>query len=656
MNLLIVESPAKAKTIEEYLGKDYKVLASFGHIRDLPRGKFGIDKETLEPDYVIPTKARKKVTELKKASAEATKIILAPDEDREGEAIAKHVMIATEQPKEKYERITFNEITKEAILEAVKNPRNINEDLFNAQQGRRVLDRLIGYSLSPLLKKKLRNGISAGRVQSVALKFIIDREREIKAFEPDEYWEIFANLNKNKNFISKLIKENNKKIEVKNKKKADEIVEKTKNEKFIVKSVTKSEKKRNPYAPFTTSTLQQEAARKLRYSAKKTMVLAQKLYEGVKLPDGKSTGLITYMRTDSTHLSNRAINEIRNIIEKDYGKEYLPENPKVYKSKKGAQEAHEAIRPTSFLRKPKDLKDVLESDMLKVYTIIWKRALSSQMNPEILDLVRVDIRADDCTFRANGKQVKFDGFSKVYLEGKEKKQIEDSKEIILPNLLEGDECKLLNIDPQQKFTQPPARYTEASLVKTMEEHGIGRPSTYTPTISTIKDRGYVAVENRYFIPQEIGFMVNDLLEKNFPEIVNVKFTAKMEEDLDKIAEGEIEWKKPIKDFWFPFEKEVEASYDKIEKVNMDEETDEICEKCGKPMLIKAGRFGRFMACSGFPECKNTKTIQNKTGQKCPECKKGDVIIKKTKRGKTFWGCSNYPECEWASWEAPKSED
>lgn len=666
MNLVIVESPAKAKTIEGYLGKDYKVLASFGHIRDLPKSKLGIDTETFEPEYIIPVKSRKQVTLLRKEAAAADKIILATDEDREGEAIAWHISQAlglanskNQKTNYKYERITFHEITKEAIVESTKNPRTIDQNLVDAQQARRILDRLVGYNLSPLLWKKIRRGLSAGRVQSVALRLIVEREREIEAFKKDEYWEIFAELGKsqdtNSNFQAKLLKYKNKNFKISNQKEADEALEYLKEQSFIVSDIVKSEKKRQPSPPFTTSTLQQEAARKLGFSAKKTMVVAQKLYEGQKVPGEGSQGLITYMRTDSLNLSAQAVVEARDIIATKYGKEYLPETARLYRSKKGAQEAHEAIRPTKFSRHPEALKDHLEPDLFKLYRLIWNRAMASQMNPEVLDLLRVDVEAGEYLLRANGKHVKFDGFSRVYLSGSKDFQKNLNKEVELPPLELKEVCNLLGLKPEQKFTQPPARYSEASLVKALEENGIGRPSTYAPTISTIKDRGYVVVENKYLVPQQVGFLVNDMLVKHFPTIVDVEFTAQMEESLDTIADGKTEWKKPIRDFWGPFSKLIATGEESIEKIDLTEETDEVCEKCGKPMIIKHGRFGKFMACSGFPDCKNAKPLLNKTGQKCPECKEGDVITRKTKRGRTFWGCSNYPDCKWASWEPPKSE-
>lgn len=657
MNLVIVESPAKGKTIESYLGKDYKVVASYGHIRDLPKSKMGINTQTLEPEYVIPTKSRKQLTSLKKEAEKARKIILATDEDREGEAIAWHIIEALDlkNKKKDYQRIVFHEITKEAITNAIKNPREINQDLVDAQQARRVLDKLVGYSLSPVLWKKIRRGLSAGRVQSVAVKIIVDRENEIKKFKPEEFWQIYAELkstdDKDSVFSTELIKRNDKKIIVKDSLMANEIEEEVKNAKFTVSKIEVREKKQSPPPPFITSSLQQEASGKLFFSAKKTMMIAQKLYEGKKIPGIGKEGLITYMRTDSLNLSEKAITEIREVIEKDLGKEFLPESPKRYKKKvKGAQEAHEAIRPTSALRKPEDLIDVLEPDELKLYDLIWKRAIASQSKERVIELTGIDFKAKTCTFRAKGIREKFPGFKKIY-----NKENTNNKEIFLPKVKVGEELSLSKLIKEQKFTQPPARYSESSLIKVMEEHGIGRPSTYAPTLSKIKERGYVRLENRYFIPEEIGLIVNEMLVNNFSKLVDIKFTATMEERLDDIAIGKIEWKEPIKPIWQEIEAQVKVAEEKIVKINLDEPTEEKCEKCSMPLIIKTGRFGKFYACSGFPECKNTKPYLEKSGQKCPECKDGDVVIKKTNKGKrTFWGCSNYPECKWASWTQPKN--
>lgn len=649
MKLVIVESPAKAKTIEGYLGSGYKVLASYGHLRDLPKSKLGINEDTFDPEYVIPTKSRKTVTALKKEAAAADLVILATDEDREGEAISWHILFAADIPNNKYQRITFNEITKEAIKEAVANPREINQNLVDAQQGRRVLDRIVGYNLSPLLWKKIRRGLSAGRVQSVAVRLIVEREREIQAFNPEEYWEIIALLNKNGEFEAKLTKKDGKNIEVKNKTEADVILKAIKGSDFIVDKVEQREMKKSPSAPFTTSTLQQEASRKLRFPAKKTMMLAQKLYEGINVPGEGSVGLITYMRTDSTNLSSQAVTQARKLIEEKYGKEYLSQTIRVWKKKKGAQEAHEAIRPTGFNRLPESLKETLEPDMLKLYDLVWRRTMASQMSEEIMDLMGVDVKAGDYTFRANGKKVKFDGYSRVYHVR------QGDKDVILPDLKNNDVCEVKEIIPSQKFTKPPARYTEASLVKKLEENGIGRPSTYAPTLSTIKDRGYVRVEQRFLHPEDIAFVVNDGLVKFFPEVVDIDFTAKMEQELDDVAEGKYEWKKPIKEFYRPFMtdvKKAEENWD-YEKPK-DEPTNEVCEKCGSPMVIKIGRFGKFMACSNFPECKNTRTIAESLGP-CPKCKKGNIIARRTKRGRTFFGCSRYPDCDWATWKLEDKE-
>jgi len=654
MKLVIVESPAKGKTIENYLGKGYKVLASYGHVRDLPKSRIGVDMENFEPEYIIPTKARKTVTMLKKEAAAAEEVILATDEDREGEAISWHLLSAAQIPEEKYKRITFHEITKEAISESLKSPRKIDQKLVDAQQGRRVLDRLVGYNISPLLWKKIMRGLSAGRVQSVALRFIVEREREIEKFKPVEYWELTATLNKAKDFEAFLNKKNGQAIELGSEIIVDSVVKDLKKEKYIVEKVDVRDHKKNPFAPFVTSSLQQEAFRKLRFTSKKTMMLAQRLYEGMKIPGHGHLGLITYMRTDSTHLSGQAISEIRKYIKENIGDNYLPEVPRQYKKVKGAQEAHEAIRPTSVLRIPEEMKAHLEADELKLYNLIWKRTVASQMSQEILELTGIDIKAGEYNFRANGKKVKFDGFSKIYHEGSKQKIEEEGKEVILPSLKVGDECTLIKLNPEQKFTQPPARFTEASLIKIMEENGIGRPSTYAPTISTIKSRGYVTVENRYFIPEKIGYVVNDVLVDNFPEVFNVEFTAVMERELDDIAEGEMEWKQPIRELWNLIENQLVQAEDNIKKINLDEKTDQKCEKCGKPMVIKQGRFGPFMACTGFPECKNTKAVAEKVAMKCPKCG-GDVIIKKTKRGRTFYGCSNYPNCDFATWKLPEDE-
>lgn len=676
MNLVIVESPAKSRTIEKYLGKDYKVLASFGHVRDLPKNELGVDTEKkFTPKYVIPPKARKIISLLKNAADNADQIYMATDYDREGEAIAWHIIQAcgmndrvshiayrnTDKPlaisHKPIKRITFHEITEEAIKEAVNHPRQIDMDLVDAQQARRILDRLVGYKLSPFLWKKLFKGLSAGRVQSVAVRLIVDREREITAFVPQEYWTIVASLLKIKDqklktkdleFNANLIEVDGKKIdklEIKSEKFAQGIITKLENATYQVENIVEKEENRWPYPPFTTSTLQQEASKKLGYSAKKTMKLAQDLYED---------GLITYMRTDSVNLAQVAIDSTRKLIKEEFGEKYLPNTPRLYKTKsKGAQEAHEAIRPTRVEKSELRGEKNFTIDHEKLYDLIWKRMIACQMNPMILITISVDIIAQianskslmaNYKFRANGSTIKFDGFSKVWPV--------NMKEVSLPNLEIKEILELLNLLKEQHFTEPPARFTEASLIKALEEHGIGRPSTYAPTISTIIDRGYVIVDNKVLFPQEIGFLVTDLLVKHFPQIVDLEFTAHMEEDLDKIAEGKEDWVKMLDDFYKPFIKNLQDKEQSVQKTQTEEKTDKTCPKCSKSLVIKMGKYGKFLACTGFPDCKYTENIIISTGLKCPDCSNGDIIERKTRRGKTFWGCSKYPKCKWASWENP----
>ncbi len=663
-NLVIVESPAKAKTIEKYLGSGYRVLASFGHVRDLPSKEMGIDIEHgFFPTYVVPTKSKKTIKALKDAAKGTTTVLLASDPDREGEAIAWHIKEALKLKDSQYKRIVFHEITKDAINDAVRNPRKINIDLVDAQQARRILDRLVGYTLSPLLWKKVKKGLSAGRVQSVAVKLIVDREREIQAFVPKEYWEIRANLEKidsREGFEAKLTKYQGKSLEILNKEAADRILADLRNSDYKVLKVETKDVKRSPASPFITSTLQQDSTNKLRYSAKKTMMLAQQLYEGIELGSEGSTGLITYMRTDSHNLSNQALDEIKNYIINNLGKEYLPEKTRTFKKAKSAQEAHEAIRPTSIARTPESLANYLTKDQLRLYELIWKRTIACQMADAIYSQTGVDILAEEYGLRAGGRTIKFDGFMKVYLEGEAEKEAEDKAESKIPTLKEGEIVDLKELLSDQKFTEPPPRYTEASLIKTLEENGIGRPSTYAPTISTIQDRGYVRLENRRFFPEEISFIVTDLLRDHFPFVVSVDFTAQLENELDDIAEGKTKWAETIKNFWNPFKQDLDKAITAVEKVKIEKETDEVCEKCGKPMVIKLGRFGEFLACTGFPECKNAKPLPAKDlGLKCPECKEGEVVERRTKKGKKFWGCSRYPECKYATWNDPtkqKSEE
>jgi DNA topoisomerase-1 len=657
MNLIIVESPTKAKTISKFLDRNYKVLSSYGHIRDLPKAELGVDIEkNFKPKYVIPTKARQRVKELKEAAKKADLIILATDEDREGESIAWHILQILDSGKIKnYQRIVFHEITKKAIEKALKNPRKIDVDLVNAQQARRILDRLVGYKLSPFLWKKVIKGLSAGRVQSVAVRLIVDREREIEAFKPEEYWTIEAKLKKLKQadeFAAKLIKKDGKaipKLGIKNKKEADEIIDDLKGAEYQVADVQKKEIKKNPLPPFTTSTLQQEAVKKIGYSAKQTMTIAQQLYEGMELGKKGSIGLTTYHRTDSLNLSDEALKSAQTFISKQFGSDYALESPRAFKTKtKGAQEAHEAIRPTQVDLEPEKIKQYLDQKQYKLYNLIWKRFIASQMKPATLDVVSVDIKAKNYLFRATGSTIKFDGFLKVYPM--------KLTETILPTLTKEEILELIKLISEQHFTQPPARYTEASLIKTLEEYGIGRPSTYAPIISTIQERGYVEKnEQKRFVPAEIGLIVIDLLKENFPQIVDVKFTAYLESDLDKIATGRQNWLTVLKDFYEPFEENLQKKYQEVEKKKLEEPTDKICPECGKPMIIKLGRFGKFYACSGFPECKHTKPIINSTGVKCPKCQKGEIVERKTKKGKTFYSCSCYPKCKFALWNKPTGE-
>lgn len=670
MNLIIVESPTKSKIISKFLGKEYKVLSSFGHIRDLPKSELGIDVEkNFAPKYIIPVKARKAANELKKAAKEADLIILATDEDREGEAIAWHILQILETAKSKkgeksknkpHQRIAFHEITEKAIKESLENPREININLVNAQQTRRILDRLVGYELSPFLWKKVVKGLSAGRVQSVAVRLIVDREREIETFKPEEYWSIEAELEKQDNseqFVARLIKIGDKKIpkmEIKNKEEADVILKSIDGAEYKISALERKEVKKYPMPPYKTSTLQQDAAHKLGFSAKQTMRIAQQLYEGINLGSRGSGGLITYHRTDSLNIASEALTAAREFIKSKLGAEYLPSDPKFYKTKgKGAQEAHEAIHPTHPKYEPSEIKQYLNPTQHKLYNLIWQRFIASQINPAILDSVSVDILAEKTesiphTFRASGSTIKFDGFLRIYPI--------KLKESVLPPLSKDELLKLIKLIPSQHFTLPPARYNDASLIKILEEYGIGRPSTYAPTISTIQDRGYVKKdEQKRFIPAEIGFIVIDLLKENFSQIVDVEFTAKVENDLDKIAKGELDWALFLKEFYEPFHKNLLKKYDEVEKKILDKPTDKKCPKCGSPIVIKLGRFGEFYACSAFPKCKHAAPIIIPTGVKCPECQKGDIIERKTRRGKTFYSCSQYPKCKFALWDKPTGE-
>ena len=661
--LVIVESPAKAKTIEKYLGKDFYVLASMGHLRDLPKSKLAVDPENkFEPSYIIIKGKAKILNQLKEAAKKAEIVYLAPDPDREGEAIAWHLVYALNIEENKIRRVEFNQITKETVQEAIAHPRTIDVNRVNAQQARRILDRLVGYKLSPLLWQKVRRGLSAGRVQSVAVKAICDRELEIDHFKPDEYWTIDAKLSNSKNetVLAKLQskKGNDEKLNVTNGEQSKEIVSAIenagKNGGYEITDIRKKERRRNPSPPFITSTLQQEASRKLGFNARKTMMIAQQLYEGLEIDGGEQTGLITYMRTDSTRTAESALTEVRNQIKNVYGSEFVPAAPNTYKLKEKAQDAHEAIRPTLLNRDPKSLKEFLTPEQYTLYGLIWKRFLASQMAPAVLDTTSVDIAAGEYVLRATGSVVKFAGFMSVYLEGKDEGTEEDKneeEENILPELTVGEKLKLQEIIPLQHFTQPPPRYTEATLVKYLEEKGIGRPSTYAPIISTIQTRNYVINDRKKLTPTDLGKAVNKQLEKHFPGIIDEIFTATIEGELDLVAEGQKLWTDVLKEFYFPFEKDLKKAEVEMESIKVpDRVSDEKCEVCGKPMLIKVGRFGEFLACSGFPECKTTKSIIKPLGT-CPKCK-NPVVKKRTKRFRFFTGCSTYPKCDFACWEEP----
>ncbi|MBU1151934.1 type I DNA topoisomerase [Patescibacteria group bacterium] len=725
-NLVIVESPAKAKTISRFLGKDYKVLASMGHVRDLPKSKMGVEVEkNFAPTYMISPDKKKVITQLKDELKKASKLWVATDEDREGEAIGWHLLEALKVDPKKMptERIVFHEITESAIKEALAHPRQIDQGLVDAQQARRVLDRLVGYELSPLLWKKIRYGLSAGRVQSVAVRLVVDREREIEAFKPEEYWNIIGDFEKEdakmkkeeKSFAAELSKKEGKKYEVKDEKEAKKVLADLKGAAYKVEKVEKKTAKRNPAAPFITSTLQQEASRKLGFSVKKTMMVAQQLYEGMDVGKGQ-TGLITYMRTDSVNLADQALKQIKDFVVKTYGKEFALSAPRKFKGRKGAQEAHEAIRPVDITITPEDVLGHLEKDQARLYELIWKRTVACQMKEAQLDKVAVDIIPEGTayTFRATGQTVKFPGFMEVYMEGRDEDEEEQQHgEKFLPELSEGEMVNLDKLNSTQHFTKPPARYTEASLVKKLESEGIGRPSTYAPTISTIMVRGYIEKEAKALKPTELAMIVTDMLVEHFRNIVSYKFTAEMEDKLDEVEDGEREWVPMIREFYEPFHATILEKDKSLKKEDVvkNEETDEICEKCGAKMVTKFGRFGRFLSCSGYPECKNAKPLEGseqakmeespqvlelkkkfkgkkcdkcksdmevKTGRfgpflgcsnypecknimpilvfsgvKCPKCTNGQLIERRTKKGgRIFWGCNKFPKCKFATWSKP----
>lgn len=652
--LVIVESPAKAKTIEKYLGRNYKVVASLGHIRDLPKSRMGVDFENdYQPDYITIRGKGPVIKELKKHAKKAEKVFLAADPDREGEAIAWHLSFLLDLDNTEENRVVFNEITKDAVKNALKNPRRLNEDLIDSQQARRVLDRIVGYQISPLLWKKVKRGLSAGRVQSVALKMICDREKEIKDFNPEEYWSLEANfIKKRSKFKANYYGLNGKKSDLPNDEAVQKVLKKIDQDgDFDVLKVVKKERKRNPHPAFTTSSLQQEAAGKINFRTRKTMMTAQQLYEGISLGRGGAVGLITYMRTDSTRLSDTAKAEANELIISEYGKEYAATSPRVQKNKSGAQDAHEAIRPTSASRKPEDIKQYLSKDQFKLYQLIWSRFIASQMKPAVYDTMRVDIEQNDVMFRANGSKVKFKGYQMVYSEAKKE------KDNMLPDLVEGDVIKLESLEPSQHFTQPPPRFSEATLIKSLEENGVGRPSTYAPTLETIQRRYYVTLKNKRFEPTELGGIVNEIIGEFFPNIVDVNFTASMEKDLDAVEEGKKEWIELIDQFYQPFKNEVTIAEKELEEVEIEDEPAGFdCEKCGSPMVIKMGRYGKFFACSNFPDCRNTKAIVKKLGVTCPLCKKGEVVERKSKKNRIFYGCEHYPECEFTSWDKPIGRD
>ncbi|CEG22467.1 DNA topoisomerase 1 [Planococcus massiliensis] len=650
--LVIVESPAKAKTIERYLGKKYKVRASLGHLRDLPRSQMGVDVENnYEPRYITIRGKGPILQDLKKEAKKAKKVFLAADPDREGEAIAWHLANALGVDQTTECRVVFNEITKDAIKESFKHPRKIDMDLVDAQQARRILDRLVGYSISPILWKKVKKGLSAGRVQSVALRLIIDRENEIKNFEPEEYWSITGEFEKaKKKFEAQYYGSATEKMKLQNEEDVKAVMSSMKDKKFTVNRVVKKERKRNPSPSFTTSSLQQEAARKLNFRAKKTMMLAQQLYEGIAVGKEGITGLITYMRTDSTRISETAKKDAMDFVTSNYGEDYVTKTTAAKQSAK-SQDAHEAVRPTSVMRTPESLKSILSRDLYRLYKLIWDRFVASQMSPAILDTVMAELQNGEAVFRANGSQVKFPGFMKLYIEGTDD-QTED-KDNILPDMAEGDIVEAVAIDPKQHFTQPPPRYTEARLVRTLEELGIGRPSTYAPTLDTIQKRGYVALDAKRFIPTELGEIVHGLVSDFFPDILNIEFTAKMENDLDSVEEGDIDWRAIIDVFFKDFEKDLEVAENEMEKVQIkDEPAGEDCEVCGSPMVFKLGRYGKFMACSNFPDCRNTKAIVKHIGVTCPTCKEGEIVERKSKKRRVFYGCERYPECDFVSWDKP----
>ncbi len=661
-NLVIVESPGKVKSIGKFLGKGYKVEASVGHVRDLPKSQMGVDIENdFNTKYITIRGKGDVISKLKKEAKSAKKIYLATDPDREGEAISWHLANLLNIDESQKCRVSFNEITQNAVKSAIKQPRKIDMDLVDAQQARRVLDRIVGYKISPLLWKKVKKGLSAGRVQSVATKMICDREEEIESFVTQEYWSITSKLSKPKvspSFEARFYGTEEEKLELTNEEQVNKILKELEKSKYVVQKVKEQEKKRAAAAPFITSTLQQEASRKLGFTTKRTMMVAQQLYEGIDVKGRGSVGLITYMRTDSTRISAEAQTEAREYITDKYGSEYIPQSPKIYKNKSASQDAHEAIRPTYVSMAPDEVKDSLNAEQYKLYKLIWSRFIASQMSSAVYDTVSADILAGKYVFKANGSKVKFPGFMVLYIEGKDTEgKEEDSEEEnnTLPELIQGDVLELKKSTPKQHFTQPPARYTEATLVRALEERGIGRPSTYAPTITTILSRGYVIKEKKFLLPTELGKIVNDIMKKHFVDIVDAEFTAQMENQLDAVEDGKKAWKEVMRDFYSSFSGVLKEAEESIGDVEVPEEiSDVICDKCGRNMVVKHGRFGKFLACPGFPECRNTKAIVEEAGVACPKCQ-GKVLFKKTKKGRKYIGCERNPECSFMSWDMPSNE-
>lgn len=652
--LVVVESPAKAKTISKYLGKKYVVKASLGHVRDLPKSQLGVEPENdFQVKYITIRGKGKVLQELKSLAQKSKAVYLATDPDREGEAIAWHLQTALKIPQKENCRIEFNEITKEKIVEAVQNPRQIDLDKVNAQQARRVLDRIVGYKLSPLLWRKVKRGLSAGRVQSVVVRLICDREAEIENFKPEEYWSLSAQLNKEgQSFTAKLSKISGKKAELKNEEEVQEIVQKIAQKPFVVQKIKLKKQRKNPFPPFITSSLQQEASRKLNFSARKTMILAQQLYEGIAVGEKEGAqGLITYMRTDSTRISGVALGEARQYIKENFGEQYLPEKPRVYVRKGRAQDAHECIRPTSVFRQPEMLKSFLKRDQYRLYKLIWERFLATQFAPALFEITTVDLKVENYLFRVSGSVMTFPGYTKIYREPQDEQKKEGEQ--TFPQLKEGEAVNLEKLLPKQHFTQPPPRYNEASLIKTLEEKGIGRPSTYAPVLGTIVSRGYVVQEKKQYLPTELGNLVVELLKEYFTKVIDVQFTANLEDKLDAIEDGSLAWKEVLQQFFTPFSAELKIADQEIGQIEIaDQETAEICEKCGRNMVIKQGRYGQFLACPGFPECRNTKSLLVNIGVACPLCPDGQIVQRRSKKGRTFFGCSNYPQCDFVSWDQP----